>query len=258
MSSQPELLALDFDGVLCDGLQEYFQTAWQAHRQLWSPDQDEPPAGIAEAFYRLRPIVETGWEMPVIIHALRSGFSEDEILNDWSNIAIELLTHHAVSPQIVATVVDQIRDHQIQHHLSAWLKLHRFYPGVIERLKTIENFVIISTKEGRFIQQLLADVGIELKSGQLFGKEQQRPKSVILRELGRQYQSIWFVEDRLKTLDQVIQQPDLSGVKLFLADWGYNLAQERDRAALSDRIQVIGLVDFTGPLEQWQLAPAQR
>ncbi len=256
MSSQPELLALDFDGVLCDGLQEYFQTAWQAHCQLWSPDQHEPPAGIAELFYRLRPIVETGWEMPVIIHALRSGFSESEILNDWSNIAVELLTHDAISPQSVATLVDQIRDHQIQQHLPTWLKRHRFYPGVIERLKTVENFVIISTKEGRFIQQLLAEVGIELKSGQLFGKEQQRPKPTILRELRQQYQSIWFVEDRLKTLEQVILQPDLNSVQLFLADWGYNLPQERDRAALFDRIQVIGLYDFTGSLEQWQLAQA--
>jgi len=34
--------------------------------------------------------------------------------------------------------------------------------------------------------------------------------------------SLWFVEDRLKTLQLVHQQPDLDAVKLYLADWGYN------------------------------------
>jgi 3-deoxy-D-manno-octulosonate 8-phosphate phosphatase KdsC-like HAD superfamily phosphatase len=29
--SAPQTLALDFDGVLCDGLLEYFETAWRAY-----------------------------------------------------------------------------------------------------------------------------------------------------------------------------------------------------------------------------------
>jgi hypothetical protein len=252
MISQPELLALDFDGVLCDGLREYFQTAWQAHCQLWTTDLVEPPIGLAEAFYRLRPIVETGWEMPVLIHALRSGFSEPEILADWLNISVELLQHQQTSPQTVGAIVDEIRDRAIQTDLPNWLALHRFYPGVLDRLRTVENFVIISTKEGRFIRQLLSDAGITLQADQIFGKEQKRPKYEILRELKPHYRSIWFIEDRLPTLDKVRQQPDLHDVGLFLADWGYNLEPERDQAAASDRIQLIGLEHFTAPFAAWQ------
>jgi phosphoglycolate phosphatase-like HAD superfamily hydrolase len=252
MSIQPQLLALDFDGVLCDGLSEYFQTAWQAHCQIWTTGWLEPPPGLAEAFYRLRPTVETGWEMPVLIHALRSGFAESEILADWSNISVELLQHDNTSPQTVGAVVDAIRDRAIQTDLVNWLALHRFYPGVLDRLKTVENFVIISTKEGRFIQQLLSDAGIILKSDRIFGKEQKRPKYEILRELKRHYRSIWFVEDRLPTLEKVKQQSDLADVELFLANWGYNLPAERDRAAASDRIQLIGLEHFTAPFVAWQ------
>ncbi len=252
MSDQPELLALDFDGVLCDGLREYFQTAWQTHCQLWTTDSVEPPSGLAEAFYRLRPIVETGWEMPVLIHALRSGFAEPEILADWANISVELLQQHQTSPQTVGAVVDRIRDRAIQTDLPNWLALHHFYPGVLDRLKAVENFVIISTKEGRFIQQLLNDAGVVPKPDQIFGKEQKRPKYEILRDLKRQYRSIWFVEDRLPTLEKVRQQADLHDVGLFLADWGYNLASERAQAAASDRIQLIGLEHFTAPFVAWQ------
>ena len=31
----PTVLALDFDGVLCNGLSEYFQTAWRTYSQFW-------------------------------------------------------------------------------------------------------------------------------------------------------------------------------------------------------------------------------
>jgi hypothetical protein len=251
MINQPELLALDFDGVLCDGLREYFQTAWQAHCEIWAAAPQPPPDGLAEAFYRLRPVVESGWEMPLLIHALRSGFAEAEILADWANIAVELLQHNHIAPQAVGVVVDRIRDQAIDDHLPAWLAEHRFYPGVLDRLRTVENFVIISTKEGRFIHQLLSDAGIPLQPEQVFGKEQKRPKYEILRELQPHYGSIWFIEDRLPTLEKVSHQPDLANIRLFLADWGYNLPTERQQAAQSDRIQVIGLEQFTGPFAAW-------
>ncbi|MCY7286501.1 MAG: HAD family hydrolase, partial [Cyanobacteria bacterium CAN_BIN43] len=40
IETAPTLLALDFDGVLCNGLMEYFQTAWRVYCQIWS----HPPA----------------------------------------------------------------------------------------------------------------------------------------------------------------------------------------------------------------------
>ena len=58
----PALLALDFDGVICDGMQEYFESAWGAYRRLRPAASSRPPAGLFEQFARLRPIVETGWE----------------------------------------------------------------------------------------------------------------------------------------------------------------------------------------------------
>jgi phosphoglycolate phosphatase-like HAD superfamily hydrolase len=249
--SAPDLLALDFDGVICNGLQEYFQTAWVAHYQLWAGDPIAPPEGLAEAFYRLRPIVETGWEMPVVIHALRSGFSEQAILADWANISIEMLQQHHATPQQVGALVDQLRDHAIQTQLQDWLATHTFYPGVIDRLKSLEHWLIISTKEGRFIQQLLAGAGIELSPERIFGKEQKRPKYVILRELKAQYQSIWFIEDRFKTLETVQNQPDLQDIQLFLADWGYNLPAERTAAQQSDRLRLINLAQFSQDFSAW-------
>ena len=35
------ILALDFDGVICDGMAEYWQTAWRTYTQVWQLDRLE-------------------------------------------------------------------------------------------------------------------------------------------------------------------------------------------------------------------------
>ncbi|MHC5726941.1 MAG: HAD family hydrolase, partial [Nostoc sp.] len=35
-ASSPTILALDFDGVICDGLIEYFEVSWRTYCQIWS------------------------------------------------------------------------------------------------------------------------------------------------------------------------------------------------------------------------------
>ena len=84
----------------------------------------------------------------------------------------------------------------------------------LERLKiTLESEVqlyIVTTKEGRFVKQLLQQEGVNLPPENIFGKEVKRPKYETLRELinkvNTQNVSLWFVEDRLKTLQVTISR----------------------------------------------------
>jgi hypothetical protein len=245
MPNSPNLVALDFDGVICNGLNEYFQTAWKAYCQIWPDSQSIPPENLAASFYRLRPVVETGWEMPIVLRALMLGYSESEILADWPPLAAAVIQLEQLQSKEVGQIVDQVRDRWIAADCSGWLAAHQFYPGVVEYLQTLTYFVIISTKEGRFIRQLLGQQGLALSQEQVLGKEQQRSKADILRDLRATYATIGFVEDRLKTLETVSRQSDLSQVQLVLADWGYNLPGERQQAQQSDRIRLISLSEFT-------------
>ena len=242
------ILALDFDGVVCDGLKEYFETAWRTYCQIWSPN-NTPSAEIAASFYRLRPVIETGWEMPILIKALVEGISEQEILHQWGEISQSLLQKDKLIAADIALKLDQIRDEWISTDLESWLNLHRFYPGVVEKMQNVSDrnvrLMIITTKEGRFVRQLLQQQGVEIPAHCIIGKESQRPKHQILTELIAQTKVIWFVEDRLKTLQVVQQQPILAAVKLYLADWGYNVASEREQARQTSGIELISLSDFT-------------
>lgn len=246
----PSILALDFDGVLCDGLMEYFETAWRTYCQIWSLNSYAPPEQIAASFYRLRPVIETGWEMPILIRALIDGISEQEILNQWAEISQSILQENKFIASDIALKLDQIRDEWISTDLANWLSLHRFYPGVVEKMQSLLNSdlqpIIITTKEGRFVSQLLQQQGVEMPSKSIIGKESKRPKHQILKELVAETQvKLWFVEDRLKTLQLVQQQPGLAAVKLYLADWGYNIASERESARQTPGIELISLSVFT-------------
>lgn len=262
IEEQPTLLALDFDGVLCDGLVEYFQTAWRAYCQLWQPSDPTPPDWIIPKFNALRPVVETGWEMPVLIRSLLIGIPETELFANWAAIAVQQAQDAGLTPTQISVQVDHIRDEWIAKDLDDWLTQHRFYPGVLERLRQIQGSsvytVIITTKEGRFVRQLLQQGQIDLPESQIFGKEVKQPKTQTLQDLLHQFNqptgdraNIWFIEDRLKTLQAVQSQPDLNSIKLFLADWGYNTASDRETADQDTRIHRLSLATFAQDFSVW-------
>lgn len=194
------ILALDFDGVVCDGLKEYFETAWRTYCQIWCPEISTPSVEIADSFYKLRPVIETGWEMPILVKALIAGVSEQEILHRWGEISQSCLQKDRLIAADIALKLDQIRDRWISSDLESWLNLHRFYPGVVEKIKSLGDrnlqLIIITTKEGRFVRQLLQKQGVEIPPECIIGKESKRPKHQVLKELMTKTQVIWFIEDR--------------------------------------------------------------
>jgi phosphoglycolate phosphatase-like HAD superfamily hydrolase len=246
------ILALDFDGTICDGMAEYWQTAWRTYTQVWQLDRLEPSAGVAEKFRELRPLIEVGWEMPVLIRALSLGISTDRMQSSWQRIRDRILADSRLSGVKVSQQLDLVRDSWIQQDPASWLGLHQFYPGVVDLLKSLPERkiqpIIITTKESRFVTQLLKQQGIELASEFVWGKELKRSKTdslkLILDRGTKKSPTVWFVEDKLSTLAKISSQPELESVKLYLADWGYNTDSERESIGQQSRIQLISLAEF--------------
>jgi phosphoglycolate phosphatase-like HAD superfamily hydrolase len=119
---------------------------------------------------------------------------------------------------------------------------------------------VLTTKEGRFAHLLLEQNGVKLPTAHVWGKERTRPKTDLLRvlreEQGVAYGDIWFVEDRLKTLQSMAQLADLEAVGLFLATWGYNTPAERKAARADGRIVLLTLDEFCGEFAAWPRAGA--
>ena len=175
MIDKPKILALDFDGVICNGLKEYFQTTLRTYQKLWKDDSQNDLEIWANSFYKLRPVIETGWEMPILLRALVLQYEQDNIESNWHNVCSEIVTKENLNKQQVMSALDGVRDHWIQTDLDNWLALHEFYPGVLEKLgKLLDSstlLYIVTTKEGRFVKQLLKQQNLSFPEDHIFGKE---------------------------------------------------------------------------------------
>ena len=117
-----KILASDFDGVICNGLSEYFYSTQLAYQKIWSPTISL--LALQPKFNLLRPVVETGWEMPLLLRALIEGKDTQDILNDWQSIKQEMvktLEPEGITIARLTQLLDQVRQRQIEENLDRWL-----------------------------------------------------------------------------------------------------------------------------------------
>jgi hypothetical protein len=258
----PDILALDFDGVCCDGLREQFEASRRAAARTW-PRETPPGEDAFDAFRALRPVILSGWEMPVLLRAIAAGRPRTEILNGWERVRDGIV--EAGTPRGDALIarlgraLDDARREWIAADAPGWLALHAPY-ATIEELRRLvgepARCVLVTTKEGVFARLILEHWAVPLADVQ--GKETGVHKCLNLRALI----AIWtaergtrprlaFVEDRLETLRHVATHPDLDDVALFLAAWGYNTEAARAAARADSRIRLLTLEQFRRGFAAW-------
>ena len=257
-----DILALDFDGVCCDGMREYFETSRRTHALIW-PADPMPAADHLEAFAALRPVILSGWEMPVLLHAITQGRPRAEILGGWERVRDQFVAAGPIAGSALidrlGQTLDRVRREWIATDLIGWLGLHAPY-GPVEELRRLvaepARAVLVTTKEGEFARLILDRWEVRLADVQ--GKEAGVHKCLSLRGLiagwvaahGRRPR-LAFVEDRLETLQHVTTHPDLDDVALFLAAWGYNTEAARTTAAADPRIRLLTLDQFRAGTAHW-------
>jgi hypothetical protein len=259
----PNILALDFDGVLCDGIHEYFEASRRSYLRVW-PDEKVPGEDLLPAFSALRPVIMTGWEMPLLLRAIVQGRPEAAMLWNWEGVRDELVNagklHGDALVSVLTRTLDEVRREWIAADPRDWLAQHVPYCPLAELRRVVaepERTVLVTTKEGAFARQILDHWGVRLASIQ--GKETGTHKCDNLRALIGDYRAahgkrprLWFVEDRLETLQHVTAHGDLQDVGLFLAAWGYNTAGTRASVQGDERIHLLALDQFRRGLAGWR------
>ena len=262
----PRILALDFDGVVCDGRAEYFETARRAYAAVW-PGTDLARAGAQAAlFAAARPLVESGWEMPLLLHALVSGVPDADLVDRaaWRATARRLLESAPIDAAGLGRALNAARDAWFAADPKGWLRHHAFYPGVcarvVQALDAGVHVAIVTTKAERFARALMTSQDPRLAAVPIIGREPDRtvPKPESLLRLGREHGApadgggLWFVEDMLETLELVRATPGLARTRLFLAGWGYNTLEQRAIAGSSGHVGLLSLRDFAAPFRDWR------
>jgi len=253
--STAPLLVFDFDGVLADGMDEYWWSARRAALRLTAADPAGPvdlPSRVPEAFVRLRPRIHRGWEMVLVAAELgRSGFDPGAAVRDYGRMVQEALSLWGWDPPQLQQALETVRSEAIAADRRAWLGLHRFYPGVAERLRRLESegasWSVLTTKGGAFAAELLTAAGLAPAS--LHGHEDGTKPEVLLR-LASAGRPLWFVEDRRPTLERVRATPGLEAVRCYLAAWGYLGPGDAEGLAAAG-IRWLEPTRFAAPLAEW-------
>jgi hypothetical protein len=258
----PNILSLDFDGVLCDGMREYFETTRRTYVKIW-PTDPLPGEDLFPAFRTLRPVIMTGWEMPILLRAIVQGRPVASIAKQWEKVRDALVSegplHGPALISVLTDTLDGVRRAWIAADRHDWLKRNVPYCSVEEVRRLVaepERTVLVTTKEGEFARQILDYWGVHLAAIQ--GKEAGIHKCENLRALIADYTEahgrrprLWFVEDRLETLQHVTTHADLADVSLFLAAWGYNTEETRASVQGDGRIHLLALDQFRQGLVVW-------
>lgn len=240
--------ALDFDGVICDSALETGLSGWKAACRIWSDMPQGILPGILDSFRQVRPIIETGYESVLAMRMLYCGASAETLYTEYVAEFRRLMVEAGSDTEDLKTIFGETRDAWIATDKAEWIRENPIYPGVAEKLARLaqsEPWYVITTKQQRFVKLILDASHIDLPEDRIFGLDRKMNKAEVLKLLAKRHsgQIIHFVEDRFQTLQKIKQDPELAGVQLLLAAWGYNTEAEKGRAAV-DGITQISLEEF--------------
>jgi phosphoglycolate phosphatase-like HAD superfamily hydrolase len=237
-----QVLALDFDGVVCDSAQEVFLVGLRTFKDL-APDSalirrflDAEPDGreldeLFTAFSDLLPLGNRAEDFGVALGAIDAAVaitSQDDYDRFYSTLESSWLQafHRRFYEQRAA-----LRDHD----RDAWIRLHSTYREFTDQLEAISERVrlaIVTAKDRASARLLLAHFGLDT----LFADELVLDKETGVRKSGHlgvlqarldiPFEAVTFVDDKVNHLLEVTHL----GVGRVLAGWGYNTNREYEIA----------------------------
>lgn len=224
--------ALDFDGVICDSAVETAMTGWKAADRLWNDMPREVPSIMVDHFRAVRPLIETGFEA---ILAMRLLFLRETVASIYSNYEAKskaLMEETRIGPGELKRLFGETRDLWIAEDREHWIRMNPLFDGIADKLRTIgerHTWYVVTTKQERFAKEILAAHAIELADERIFGLDRNMSKPEVLKGLLKAHseQTLYFAEDRLPTLLNVRKHPELDGIKLIFALWGYNTPKDK-------------------------------
>jgi phosphoglycolate phosphatase-like HAD superfamily hydrolase len=235
------LLALDFDGVLCDSAHEIFPVALRTYAALrpssrLAADHGDSVASVTaatldDALYRsfcnLLPLGNRAEDFGVALDALDEGrdLPDQEAYDAYraSRDPEWLAAFHRRFYEQRSVLRDGDR--------RAWLALHAPYPGFRSVLGTAARrslLAIASAKDETSVRVLLSSFGLDplFPPGSVLDKEAGVEKTdhlaALSERLGIPFQEITFIDDKINHLLKVRSL----GVTPVLAGWGFNTPRE--------------------------------
>jgi FMN phosphatase YigB (HAD superfamily) len=214
------VLALDFDGLLCDGLNECVLVTWNGYHGMHLIDfSDEGlariPIWFIERFKNCRNFAKhLGHFFVPFLERAASIRNQQDFEEVYQSI-------RSADIQEFVKKVSSYRNWARQEKTEEWLRYHQLYPGMAEFLASVTlPTYIVTAKDANSVIAILKHNGFHLEKRYIFGELQS--KIAALREIEHleniESKDIHFYDDNLPNVMEARQ----SGYHAIWAIWGYN------------------------------------
>ncbi len=248
---QTDFLALDFDGVIADSIDECLVVSHNAFLEYHGSGQklkniNEIEKEKIDAFRRLRNFIRSGEDYVFIQLALHNR-NQLTNQNDFDGF---LAKNKHLKPTFF-NLFYQEREIFSSDQNHVWIQLNPLYPGIktfLAHYQYKENLFIITTKKIEYVHKILKSHDIRLKENNCLHAHGQQTKLKIIKNLLDKYEisadHFYFIDDQIDTLINVKQ----AEVQCLLAQWGYNNPEQWERAKYAG-VSLLTLKNF---LKQFQ------
>ena len=248
-----KLILFDFDGVIVNGIDEYWFSSKLACEKYLLNNTNNINVnyynGVPKTFIEIRPWVKYGWEMVLITHEILKQYkplnnqTKNLFLENYKENCSQLLLKYSWKSVELQQCLDDAREFQIKNDLKHWISLHRPFDEVVSFIKLAKEkdykIGVISTKAKTFTEKILANLNIfpEL----IFGYES-GAKVDIISNLTLSFNIRAFIEDRRKTLSNILKNDQTKFINCYLAEWGY--LKRTDKNNLPQGIKLLKIKDL--------------
>ena len=254
------VIALDFDGVICDSAAECVVSAYGAYVEAkgeeFDPMESVVPDYFRDGFYRLRPLIRDGRDYVMILYLLDLGVpieDQDDFDHALETRLPDLLHIFGVEdgPGLEASF-QKYRAGFRGRDEGGWMDRNPLYGGMKEALSLrdgdMSRLFVTTSKPSTVAKEILEHNGFTLPEGHVLGKDmvgRSPDKNVHMRLVseasGVGYEDIHFVDDQVAHLESAMGL----GVNCYLASYGYTTEKQVDKAR-GLRIEVLEEEELAG------------
>jgi HAD superfamily hydrolase (TIGR01509 family) len=243
----PVAVALDFDGLICDGTYENMLITWNSYRgkgmdAFGERGVGEIPAAFAERFRASRGFARH------LGHFLVPLVTDEPVRSQREFDA----RYDAIDGDDVVAFVEDANEYRRQARArwaARWLGYHELYEGMHGFLRSLDRPLhIVTAKDDASVLAILGDERITVDPGRVFGGLRSKVGTLaqIAEREGADPARLIFLDDSIRNVVTARQ----AGYDARWATWGYNAPEHFDTAR-AEGVPTIALDDLPTLAAAW-------